>query len=132
MIGSMPSRRAIPAATPAITARSGSRRSGIAADAFIDAIFAASIVVAGRRLEPRREQNRPDRRDQQRRGIAEPQVDGIELVEQEHDGAGDGHHPRDKRCPVELPHAHFVPPSKSWMPPATWTSTAERSAREEA
>src|SRR5690242_1020655 len=119
MIGSMPSRRAMPAATPPITPRSGSRRSGIAADAVIIAIFAASIVVAGRLFQPRGEEDRPDRRDQERRGVAEPQVDRVELVEQEDEAAGDGDHPRDERCPVDPSHAHFVPPSKSEMPSLT-------------
>src|ERR1044072_5032566 len=126
MIGSMPSRRAMPAATPPITPRSGSRRSGIAADALIIAIFAASIVVAGRLLQPGGEEDRPDRREQERCGVAEPQVDRIDLVEQQDEAAGDGDHPRDERCPVDPSLAHLVPPSQSETPSLTWLPSENR------
>src|SRR4051812_2053876 len=114
MIGSIPRRRPSPAATPPMIPRSGSRRRGTAAGTLMGAIFAASVAVT-RAFEARGEQDRPDGRNQQRRPVAEPEVDRIELVEQQDDASYDDHHPGDERSPIEPFHAHFVPPSKSLM-----------------
>src|SRR5262245_17666806 len=114
-IGSIPTRRAIPAATPPMIPRSGSRRRVTAADALMGAIFAASVPVTGA-FEARRDQDRPDHREQQRPAVAELQVDRVELIEQQENAGDDDHQTRDERCPVQPPHAHLFPPSKSLMP----------------
>src|SRR5688500_9313367 len=106
--GSIPTRRASPAATPAITARSASRRSG--AEALIPAILAPSLAVAGA-VEAGDEQDRPDGADQQRQTVAEPHVDRAELVEQQHESGHRDHQAGDERRAVRLPHAQPVPPS---------------------
>src|SRR3954470_16492455 len=113
MIGSMFSRRAMPAATPATMPRSVSRRHGAAAEALMPAILPPSSGIAGA-LEAGGEQDRPDRGDQQRAAVAEPDVDGVEPVEQQDDGGDHDHDSGDERRPVQPSHAHIVPPSKSW------------------
>src|SRR4051812_3288626 len=104
MIGSMFSRRAMPAATPAITPRSVARRHGAAAEALMSAILPPSLAIAGP-LEAGGEQDRPERRDQQRAAVAELEVDLVEAVEQQDHGGEHGHDSGDERGPVQASHA---------------------------
>src|SRR4051794_279447 len=110
-IGSSPRRRPRPVQTPPSSAPSWSRRSGGGCEASGCGALMAPCSQGRRSTragEPGGEQDRADDREQQRDQVAEGQVDGACLVEQEDDPERDHADPPHERRRVEVAPGHAV------------------------